>query len=276
MFPIQLGLKASCDLEQMESRLKYHPDVFEFFTSETDFTASSLQHLREAVQTVKASGVKAIVLHHPMKYQGQFLELVAHPKNKADLVDFINYSTQELLKIARDFDCKVLVHGSYELREKDLLEPFENIEEAQNYLFTRMDEFCELGENHIMFENGISKLFSFGKPEFDQLLAQKGYPLAYDISHAFIYLHGNNKALQCSLETLKKTIIHYHLVDSLGETHDSLTLGHGKINWAEALLLFNENATSIYEINLKDLNNPIEQLESHAYLTKVAQAINSK
>lgn len=33
MFPIQLGLKASCDLEQMESRLKYHPDVFEFFTS---------------------------------------------------------------------------------------------------------------------------------------------------------------------------------------------------------------------------------------------------
>lgn len=33
MFPIQLGLKASCDLEKMESRLKYHPDVFEFFTS---------------------------------------------------------------------------------------------------------------------------------------------------------------------------------------------------------------------------------------------------
>ena len=30
MFPIQLGLKASCDLEQMESRLKYHPDVVEF------------------------------------------------------------------------------------------------------------------------------------------------------------------------------------------------------------------------------------------------------
>ena len=108
------------------------------------------------------------------------------------------------------------------------------------------------------------------------MLAQKGYPLAYDISHAFIYLHGDNKALQRSLETLKETIIHYHLVDSLGETHDSLTLGHGKINWAEALPLFNENATSIYEINLKDLNNPIEQLESHAYLTKVAQAINGK
>lgn len=51
---------------------------------------------------------------------------------------------------------------------------------------------------------------------------------------------------------------------------DRLTLGHGKINWAEALLFFNEHATSI----LKDLNNPIKQLESHAYLTKIAQAIN--
>ena len=34
MFPIQLGLKASCNPEQMMTRLKYQPDVFEFFTSE--------------------------------------------------------------------------------------------------------------------------------------------------------------------------------------------------------------------------------------------------
>lgn len=124
--------------------------------------------------------------------------------------------------------------------------------------------------NFHIFENSISKLLSFGKSEFDQLLAQKGYPLTYDVSHAFIYLHGDNKALQRSLETLKETIIHYHLVDSLGKRHDSLTLGQGKIYWAESLPLFNEHATSI----LKDLNKPIEQLESHAYLTKIAQAIN--
>ena len=69
---------------------------------------------------------------------------------------------------------------------------------------------------------------------------------------------------------MKETIIHYHLVDSLGKRHDSLTLGQGKIHWAESLPLFNEHATSI----LKDLNKPIKQLESHAYLTKIAQAIN--
>lgn len=58
--------------------------------------------------------------------------------------------------------------------------------------------------NFHIFENGISKLLSFGKSEFDQLLAQKSYPLTYDVSHAFIYLHGDNKALQRSLETLKR------------------------------------------------------------------------
>ena len=271
MFPIQLGLKASCAPEQVASRLKYHPDVFEFFTSEVDYTADGLEKLEEAIQKVKSSSVKTIVLHHPMKYQGKRLELVAHPKNNAELVNFIDFSTQKLLDLAKKYDCKVLVHGSYELEEAELLEPFSSIEDARQYLFSRMDHFCHIGKDYIMFENGISKLYSYGNPDFDRLLAQKAYPLAYDVSHAFIYLHGDNEALQQSLKTLKDHIVHYHLVDSLGQTHDSLTLGHGKIDWAKALPLFNETASSIYEINLKDLTNPVEQLESHAYLKQIAQ-----
>lgn len=47
MFPIQLGLKASCAPEQVASRLKYHPDVFEFFTSEVDYTADGLENLKK-------------------------------------------------------------------------------------------------------------------------------------------------------------------------------------------------------------------------------------
>ena len=101
MFPIQLGLKASSAPEQVASRLKYHPDVFEFFTSEVDYTADSLEKLEEAIQKVKSSSVKTIVLHHPMKYQGKRLELVAHPKNNAELVNFIDFSTQKLLDLAK-------------------------------------------------------------------------------------------------------------------------------------------------------------------------------
>lgn len=273
MFPIQLGLKASCNPEQMMTRLKYQPDVFEFFTSENDFTPEGLKQLENAVQTVRRSGVKAIVLHHPMKYHGRFLELVAHPSNNAELVDFIDFSTEKLLEIAKKYDCKVLVHGSYELQEKDLLEPFKSIEEAREYLFSRMDYLCKIGHSRIIFENGISILYSYGNPELDQIIAKKGYQLAYDVSHAFIFLHGDNKALQESLKVLKNNIVHYHLVDSFGKTHDSLTLGHGKVDWAKALPFFNEKASSIYEINLKDLTNPVEQLESHDYLKKIASQL---
>ena len=170
MFPIQLGLKASCAPEQVASRLKYQPDVFEFFTSEADYTADGLEKLEEAIQKVKSSGVKTIVLHHPMKYQGKRLELVAHPKNNAELVNFIDFSTQKLLDLAKKYDCKVLVHGSYELEEAELLEPFASIEDARQYLFSRMDHFCHIGKDYIMFENGISKLYSYGNPDFDHLL----------------------------------------------------------------------------------------------------------
>ena len=39
---IQLGLKASTDSEQIEDRLRYKPDVFEFYTSENDFNVSDM------------------------------------------------------------------------------------------------------------------------------------------------------------------------------------------------------------------------------------------
>lgn len=98
--------------------------------------------------------------------------------------------------------------------------------------------------------------------------------MAYDISHAFIFLNRDNVALQRSLSTLKKNIVHYHLVDSFGKRHDSLPLGQGKIDWAKLLPLLNSRATSIYEINLANVTNPKEQVASHAYLKRLVQELN--
>lgn len=270
-FQIRLGLKGSTSDTQIESRLIHNPEIFEFYTSEADFSQEGLEHLARAIDKVKSAGVSDIIIHHPMKYKGKFMELVAHPSNNAELVDFINDSTKSLLDIAEEKDCKVLVHGSYEMREDDLMAPFNSLEEAQAYLFSRMDAFWELGKDRIMFENGITPLFSFGDPDFDQELVRRGYPLAYDVSHAFISLSGNNAALQKSLALLKNQTVHYHLVDSMGKTHDSLTLGQGKIDWKAALPFFNEKASSIYEIVLKDQENPQEQLDSHGYLMKISK-----
>ena len=43
MFPVRLGLKASCDPIQVASRLTYQPEIFEFYTSEHDFTPQGLK-----------------------------------------------------------------------------------------------------------------------------------------------------------------------------------------------------------------------------------------
>ena len=64
-------------------------------------------------------------------------------------------------------------------------------------------------------------------------------------------------------------IVHYHLVDSNGEFHDSLPLGKGKIDWQAVVPLLNPKATSIYEINLADQRDATEQVASHRYLTNL-------
>ncbi|MBM7641990.1 sugar phosphate isomerase/epimerase family protein [Streptococcus loxodontisalivarius] len=269
MIPIRLGLKASSDPKQVESRLRYHPQVFEFHTDQEDFSTEGLKRLEEAIIEVRNAGVETIILHHPMKYKERFCELLAHSSNNSELVNFIDSSIQDLLTLAKKYDAKVLVHGSYEMREPDLLTPFDDKLQAQNYLLDRLLSLYQKYPDHLIFENGIWSLFAFGHEDFDKKLAQTKLPLAYDISHAFIELEGDMAALLTSLDNLKDNIQHYHLVDSMGRSHDSLTLGQGKVDWAAVLPHLNPNASYIYEINLADMTNPAEQLASHEYLVGI-------
>lgn len=117
-----------------------------------------------------------------------------------------------------------------------------------------------------MFENSISPVFFYGDPAVEDAILAHGYRLAYDVSHAFITVHGDNDRLIASLDHLKEQIVHYHLVDSMGQTHDSLPLGEGRIAWPRVLPHLNPAATDIYEIDLKDQANCAEQVASHQYL----------
>ena len=77
-----------------------------------------------------------------------------------------------------------------------------------------------------------------------------------------------------ALARLKQNIVHYHLVDSLGQTHDSLELGKGKIAWENILPLLNEDATNIFEIVLKDQTNALEQVNSFKYLKTLEEKLD--
>lgn len=275
MFQPQLGLKGSSDRIQIDDRLKHQPTVYEFFTAAKDFTPDGYRHLHDAIQYVQSMGITQIVLHHPMNFQNYHSDVVAPEKYYPDLYRFIEETTEQLIRLGDDLDVQVLVHGGYSGPEVEhMVDLYPSVEDARQAVYDRLDRFARAGRDHIMFENSIAPVFAYGHPaEEDEILAHH-YRLAFDTSHCFIELHGDNQGLQASLRHLAPAVVHYHLVDSLGQTHDSLTLGTGKIDWTGVLPLLNPTATSIYEINLHDQTNCKEQLISHAYLTKLASQLN--
>lgn len=263
---LQLGLKGSSDMRQIKDRLSYHPTTYEFFTQASDFTETGFAHLQQAVAYVKQAGVAHIVLHHPMQFQQWHSELIAPADRFPDLYQFVERSTKMLIQLAKQEDVQCLVHGSYAGGTQLFIDCYPSLAAARNAAFRRMDRFAQLGGDHIMFENSISPIFSYGDPDLEDQIMAHHYRLAFDTSHCFIYLHGNNKGLQASLKHLQPQVVHYHLVDSMGQTHDSLPLGRGKIDWQSVLPLLNPHASRIYEINLKDNLHCDEQLASHHYL----------
>ena len=267
----QLGLKGSRDIEQINDRLQYHPTTYEFYTDTSDFTQDGYKKLFDAVQYVQSQGVENIVIHHPMAY-GQFhTELIA-PENKfPQLYRFIKTSTEQLVRLSSDLNIQCLVHGSYANETQFFIHQYSSVEDAQKACFNRLDRFKKMGRDHIMFENSISPIFSYGEPSLEDEIIDHHYRLAFDTSHCFIYVHGDNEKLIASLNHLKPSIVHYHLVDSYGPQHDSLPLGTGKIDWSSVLPALNQTATSIYEINLKNNDDCREQLQSHHYLMNLTQ-----
>ncbi len=273
---IDLGLKASSQSEQLKNRLSYRPNVFEFYTDEDDFTKEGIKKLTAAILQVKEQGVAHIILHHPMRYKGEYTELVAPQNDFKELNYFIDSSTNQLLQLSFDYNLQTLLHGSYSRHTEKMIALYPSFSEARNVVYQKLDRYANLGQSHIMFENSISRLFYYGCADEDRFILDKKYRLAFDLSHCFIKIKADNPKLCASLKRLKSHIVHYHLVDSMGLTHDSLPLGKGKINWEDVLPLLNENASSIFEIKLANENEATEQVASYHYLIGIYNKLNKR
>lgn len=262
---MQLGLKASTNKTQIDDRLQYQPDVFEFHLEDTDFTTTGWQHLIKMVSYV-SDQVPHLVFHHPMKWHDQRCELYTNPTINPALHDFVMQSSIKLIKLAQDVDGYALIHGAYKNNLPKIVTNWSTVVKAQDVVFERMAQLRDIAPDNVVFENGTSPVYAYGDVEFENRIIAANLPLAYDVSHTFISLHGNNDALIESLQHLKSQIKHYHLVDSMGQHHDSLTLGKGLIDWRRVLDELNPQASHIYEINLTDQQHCQEMLASHDYL----------
>lgn len=269
---ILLGLKGSTDPAQYRDRLQHLPDVFEFFLDEHDLTPEGLKHLQAAINEVKTVTPR-IVMHQPMRYGKWFNEMVTPEKEMPELYHFLRFSSDTLIDVAVNNNIQLLLHGSYSRQTQHFIDFYPNVETARQVVYDRLDGYAKQGGDHIMFENSISPLFFYGDPQMDQTIYDHGYRLAFDTSHCFIKSHGSNDVLAASLAKLRDHVVHYHLVDSMGLTHDSLTLGLGKIDWQRIVPLLNPAASSIFEINLSDQTKATEMLTSFDYLTKTAASL---
>lgn len=264
---VQLGLKAAAEPTQLLDRLKYRPTVFEFFTAEADFTPTGLHRLRTAVQFVQEAVTPTIVIHHPMKFQGQHLDQLLDPHREAAAYSFLHRSTADLLELAQRFNVRVLIHGGYGGAESQrLIDEYPSLADAQETVFTRLDHLIRQGGGHVMIENGLTPTFLYGDPALDARIIQHHWPLVCDLSHVFIGLNGDMDATVATLRRLAPQIRHYHLVDSLGQRHDSLPLGEGLIDWQRVLPLLNPAASMIYEVPDETDATCANMLHSYHYL----------
>ena len=254
-------------MEQINERLQYHPSVFEFYTDEHDMTKNGLTHLAEMIKYVQSTGVRDIVIHHPMAYDHHHNEVGVSALKDPDSYKFMMGSADALIELAIKLNVQVLIHGGYSDKEA-VINAFGNLKTARKVIFARLDYFQNLGGNHDVWKFHLTS-FDYGDEEIEKEVISHHYRLCYDISHGFIVMHGDNDKLVKSIERLAPQTVHYHFVDSMGEHHDSLQLGKGKIDWQRVMKVVNPKATNIYEIDLADQNDSREMRASHDYLTKL-------
>lgn len=249
---IKLGLKSSPDPEQFQNRMDYCPEYFEFHLDE------AWMHNDWSRQFSYASEVcEQVILHAPLSLTGKPIMLTdTSIIGEKRFLLYKDYITQLLKMCAKVRNNRVLAHMT--------AMPTCNTSSYQyGIMLQRLHELALLGGNNIIFENTSKGAFSFGTLEGDLNIMRSKVRLAYDISHAFITLNGNNDYLQRSMLRLAPYVDHYHIVDSKGLHHDSLPLGEGLIDWKNIFPCMSPTATYVYEINCRDINKCDEMIASY-------------
>ncbi|KGR76399.1 sugar phosphate isomerase/epimerase family protein [Ureibacillus manganicus] len=263
MKSFKLGLKGSSDPKQIENRLSQEGiEIYEFHLVEDDLFGARLKHLESSIAKLKEHGVR-VYLHHPMAIQGKWLHI--NDENSI-AADFFKLSTRILVDICERFDCYVVVHWNYGMLQNNQLVVEQEVPDKKSLIQTiaRTIAYDErYGKGRILWENGIRGVGAFRNDfALANLIVDTPLKLCFDVSHGFISMNGDNESLFKTIELLQNQICYYHVVDSMGKTHDSLMIGQGEIDFRRILPFILEK-DYIYEIMLGDNEDCWEMVESH-------------
>lgn len=261
-----IRLKTAINSDQIKDRLDYQPEIIELH-----LTQENLHHPEQIIDTVhflKSKGIR-VYLHHPMKYNGQYLDIISSNK---DIRTFYDWSSQLLAKICKQEKIKCIIHCHYLNSESSILTECNRKETRR-----RIEEILRYCDQSFLWEDTVQGIFSAQNPSLlSEIIQPLHLPLNIDISHSFISLHGDNQALKQHLENIHLYAKYFHLVDSFGIKHDSLPLGKGKIDWA-MVKPYIRDKDFIFEIDLNDSNylDCTPMIESAEYFEKVPVTTSS-
>lgn len=252
-----MRLKANLDSKSLTDRLQYDPEIIEFYLKAEDIDRPEL--IRARIRELHARGIKAY-LHHPPQYRGAYLDIMSEDP---ELRRFYHRSTELLARICKEEHAKCVLHAHYlhedsvEVSRERTLELREEIRQVLDY-----------GREIFVWEDSTEGLFCYSNPYLiDDLIVPLELPLNVDVSHTFIGFAGDNGKLREVLERTAPYAQYYHLVDSMGLEHDSLPLGHGRIDW-RMVKPYVLGKDFIFEINLSgDHTDCTPMVESAKYFS---------
>lgn len=254
----RLRLKCSTNSEQIKERLSHKPDILELHLTEVDLEGEALLELTRIIEDLQSKNV-TVYLHHPMKYKGEALDILH--KNQ-EIREFYFKSCRILSVICRAYHIKCVLHCHYSGTESSNYQSKEKTLEMKK----EMEKVLAFTEHVFLWENTIEGLFSYHNPYLmDTIIKPLHLPLVHDISHTFIGVNGNNKKLLEITKQIDPYVKYLHVVDSLGESHDGLELGTGKVQW-KPLVPYIQHKPYIYEIALENFLDSSPMNRSAHYL----------
>lgn len=234
-----IRLKSSMDRPSLDNRLQYNPEIIELYLHADDMKREEL--IRKRIRELKERGIR-VYLHHPSRYNNQFLDIMS---SDPDMHRFYHDSTRQLVQICKEEGAKCVIHANYvgsanqEISRERTIEMREQISDILRY-----------GREELLWEDSTAGIFCYANPYLiDEIIIPLNLPINVDVSHTFISFQGDNERLRQVLEQTAPYAVYYHLVDSMGQFHDSLPLGKGMIDWKMVKPLV-EGKDYIFEINL--------------------------
>ncbi len=235
-----IRLKSSLDRASLDNRLQYDPEIIELYLRTDDLQQESL--IRERIRELKQLGIR-VYLHHPSRYAGKYLDIMS---KEPGMYQFYRESTQQLVRICQEEGSKCVIHANYLHSDND-----EISRERTIALRQEIDEILTYGRDVLLWEDSTEGLFCYTNPYLiDEVIVPLNLPVNVDVSHTFISFRGDNDRLREVLERTAPYAVYYHLVDSMGQFHDSLPLGQGLIDW-KMVKSFVQGKEYIFEINLE-------------------------